>query len=68
MGSTLQSSGRSDSDVGDSADERHSRRLKLQLTNIERREGGQKRVKPRAKLPQAILNQGTPEREKNKAI
>lgn len=29
---------------------------------------GTKRVKLRAELSQAILNQGTPEREKNKAI
>lgn len=33
-------------------------------TPLEPREGGQKRVKPWAELPQAILNQGTPDREK----
>lgn len=43
-------------------------RLKLQLSNLEPREGGQKRVKPWAELPQAILKQGTPEREKNQEL
>lgn len=47
------------------ANERHSWRLKLQLPSSEPRECGQKRVQPWAELPQAIVNQGTPEREKN---